>query len=72
MRFSSICSFKQCSNWLGRPLLDEHCPLYDGLIGSDEHKTFLSEVGDIPLTINVVTSEDPIICARKCLRLVRE
>jgi len=56
----------------GRPLLDEHRPLYDGSISPDEYKTLLSEIGDIPLAINIVTSEDPIICARKCLRLVRE
>ena len=56
----------------GRPLLDEHRPLYDGSISPDEYKTLLSEVGDVPLAINVVSSEDPIICARKCLRLVRE
>jgi len=55
---------------LGRPLLDEHRPLYDGTISIEEFAGLLSMLKDAPLAINVVTLNDPIICAKRCLQLI--
>ncbi len=59
----------------GRPVLDEHRPLDDGIISASEYAALLSALKEwrnlIPLAVNVVTLGDPVACAQKCLQLIR-
>ena len=55
----------------GKPLLDEHRPLNDGIISRKEYLKLLSNIKNVPIAINVVTTGDYIACAKECLQMVK-